>query len=419
MERLFCGECVYRAYIGVFWFFAASDTSFGGTAAAVEQAVIALIGQVPVLGGRLRDRHSDGLYVDYSTPAEICDVVQCSREPAACTLEELRQSGFDQSRFPMVFDGVPGATPQIDGLAVLQVRVLALGCGGLALGVHCHHTVADATGTASVARAISDAVSGTGGDFCRTLWADRAKVKTLLEKHAAQAPVRVEIAGERQPRISALGMQGEHRRCQIHVRSQELGEVGGSANALAMALVWRAWTRMLVARGSTGAFAYTGGPVDMRKRLGHARAELAGYTGNFILPTPMHARRDFVLTGTLAQVAEFIQQRFVESAQAPGRLHTQLTREPNFQDDACAQLARTDTPMVTFSNMAQLGLHARRFGQPSEAVSVQLRAFDAPHMMFAISDGCGGLLVNSNLTVDQISAFKADQEFSQFARFIY
>ncbi|KAJ1726810.1 hypothetical protein LPJ61_004949, partial [Coemansia biformis] len=410
---------VFRAYIGFLWFFEHPLLPSDDAVEAVQRGVDAVVAQTPELTGRLRDDAKAQLVcVDYSDPPSA---VRVEKRQADYAYDEMAACGFDQNRFPQIFDDIPGPTPAVDGLPVLVVQAVAMREGGLVLAVCCHHIAADATAAAAVAQRISLACSSEpgaplGGD---ALWSDRRVVEKMLLHHeprvllcAGHDPVE---RGQRQHPATGLAVHGSMRRRQIRLGQEALELLkelarghGCSTNALVMALLWRAWARALVAHGSQGTYSYSGGPVDMRS---HGEPRMRSYLGNFIQPLPMAAERSIIVESTLVDVAMLVRRNFQTASLGGLRAHMDLSAD----GDIVADLAATDTPVLTYSNMSQLALGQISFGLGQPA-AVHLRSFDASYMVFAISDGRGGIVANTVLPQSLFDALAADPELSRFAQ---
>ncbi|KAJ2439984.1 hypothetical protein GGH19_001496 [Coemansia sp. RSA 1807] len=416
MDKVFSGEAAFRAYIGILWFFDKCDQSLGSVIATIQRAVDAVVQQTPVLGEVLCTDATGCVVIDSTELRPV--VLQRTRQPVPYTLLEMKKRGFAQSQFPLVFDALAGPTPDVDGLPVLSVHAMELQCGGLVLAIQCHHIAADAVAAAAIAQTISNACNLQPAES--SLWSDRAFIKQMLLSHQpSPLPSVLHILSTDYSKHPASNLQitGEFACRQIKITGSALQQLKArdtkcSANALAMALVWRAWTRAIVAHGSTCPFTYSGGPADMRNRC-PLSSNMQHYIGNFIMPMPMFASRDFILDSKLQKVAAYIQADFRLASLGGLRNHMDNA------NDVMIHLAKTDAPAVTFSNMAQLPLYDLGFGTGFKPTSVQLRSFDAPYMMFAISDGHGGLAVNTTLPHSIYEAFINDTEFSTFANFVY
>ncbi|KAJ2126438.1 hypothetical protein IW147_000186 [Coemansia sp. RSA 720] len=416
MDKVFSGEAVFRAYIGILWFFDRCDQPLDSVVAVIQHAVDAVVQQTPVLGGVLCTDAKGCVAIDST---KVCSVVvQRTLQPVPYTLPEMKERGFAQSQFPLVFDALIGPTPNVDGLSVLNIHAMELQCGGLVLAVQCHHIAADAVAAAAIAQTISNACNLQPAES--PLWSDRPSIKKMLSSHqSSPLPSELHILSTDYSKHPASNLQitGEFVCRQIKITGSALQQLKArdskcSANTLAMALIWRAWTRALVSHGSTCPFTYSGGPADMRNRCPQS-SNMQHYIGNFIMPMPMFVSRDFILKYKLQAVAAYIQADFRLASLGGLRNHMDNA------NDVMIHLAKTDAPAVTFSNMAQLPLYDMEFGTGLKPVSVQLRSFDAPYMMFAISDGHGGLVVNTTLPHSIYEAFINDTEFSTFACFVY
>ncbi|KAJ2498536.1 hypothetical protein GGH96_004260 [Coemansia sp. RSA 1972] len=416
MDKVFSGEAVFRAYIGILWFFDKCDQPLESVIAAVQDAVDAVVQQTPVLGGVLCTDANGCVAIDSTRVCPV--VVQRTLRPVPYPLLEMKERGFDQSQYPLVFDALAGPTPDVDGLPVLNVHAMELQCGGLVLAVQCHHIAADAVAAAAIAQTISNACNLQPAES--PLWSDRSSIKKMLLSHQpSPLPSELHILSTDYSKHLASNLQitGEFVSRQINITGSMLQQLKArgtkcSANALAMALIWRAWTRALVAHGSTCPFTYSGGPADMRNRCSPS-SNMQHYIGNFIMPMPMYASCNFILDSKLQEVAAYIQAAFRLASLGGLRNHMDNA------NDVMIHLAKTDAPAVTFSNMAQLPLYDLDFGTGVKPTSVQLRSFNAPYMMFAISDGCGGLAVNTTLPHRIYEAFINDTELSTFANFVY
>ncbi|KAJ2448589.1 hypothetical protein EV183_005361 [Coemansia sp. RSA 2336] len=414
MDEILTGEQVFRAYIGIMWFFkvkpAADPTA---VVSRIQHGVDAVIDKVPMLGGTLC-KDNDTIFVKGSTDRTL---VQLETQPY--TLEQIASSGFDQNK--AFFDSLPGPTPAIDEQKVLIVKVISLQCGALVVAIHCHHIAADAKAVCAIAQCIS------GCEEAKTalLWSDRSRLATTLQaSHAEKLPKSLFIDPQQHPATN-LAIKSEYKRHQFQLTSHALQQLKSiaqqqdgqqcTANMLVMSLVWRAWTRALQEHGSTSPYTHTGCPVDMRGQL-QSTDNMEHYIGNCVLPFPIAAPTQFVLESSLVQVAHYMQSLIHKHANVSALHAFMLNFDP--ADDAAAVLAKTDAPVISFSNMSRLQLTDVDFGL-GRAESVQLCSFDAPLMLFSISDGHGGLLVNTVLSAETVAAFSKDQEFSTFASFIY
>ncbi|KAJ2127805.1 hypothetical protein IW136_006283, partial [Coemansia sp. RSA 678] len=126
MDKVFSGEAAFRAYIGILWFFDKCDQSLGSAIATIQQAVDAVVQQTPVLGGVLCTDATGCVVLDSTKLRPV--VIQRTRQPVPYTLLEMKERGFAQSQFPLVFDALAGPTPDVDGLAVLSVHAMELQC---------------------------------------------------------------------------------------------------------------------------------------------------------------------------------------------------------------------------------------------------------------------------------------------------
>ncbi|KAJ2782042.1 hypothetical protein H4R18_002504 [Coemansia javaensis] len=415
--RLLRGESAFRAYIGFLWFFARPPLAPAEAAAAVQRGVDAVAEQTPALAGVLRE-DAQGLCVDYAAPAPV----RVEQRAVGRTLAELAAASFDQARFPDVFAAVPGVTAAVDGLPVLLVQTVALSCGALCVVVACHHSVADGAATAMVARRISDAIAASPPPP-EPMWCDRRAIVQELEQHE---PVLLQCftdinrdARARRGSVQNLAVSGRLHMGQIRFARAALdalralpGAAGCSTNSLVMAALWRAWARVLVAHGSQGTVSYSGGPVDMRSRFAQPAAQ--HYLGNLIQPLPMAAPLDEVLHGTLPALAALVRQRFQDASLAGMRAQMAATLE----GDVFIDLAATDTPVLAITNITNLALTDTTFGLGARPVAVHLRTLDAPYIVFAISDGGGGILANTVLPQSLFDGLGADPELSQYAQIV-
>ncbi|KAJ2714960.1 hypothetical protein H4R19_001461 [Coemansia spiralis] len=408
--RVFRGEQKLRAYIGFLWFFecAAEEPA----AVAVQRGVDAVVAQTPELSGRLCEHSATGtVTVDYEDPPRA---VAVERRRADCAYSELAEGAFSQSA--PLFAGVPGLTPVLDGLPVLAVQIVTLReGGGLVVVVLCHHVLVDGTAAFAVAQRISLASSCSSlgeQQASAALWADRQVVEDLLRAYPPPADVADETkAAEIGPR--PLAIHGEMQQRQIRITQSLLealrSDSSSSATVAVLALLWRAWARALKAHGSQGTMSYAGGPVDMRALGG---PQLQSYLGNFIQLLPLAATRAAILGGTLADVAALVRTNFGRCSVSLGGVRAMLEAPT---DDLAARLAVSDTPLLAFSNIARLPFHTLDFGIATPS-AVRMRALDAPHMVFAYSDGAGGILANIILPQSMFDALAADPELTRYAR---
>ncbi|KAJ1722235.1 hypothetical protein LPJ53_003334 [Coemansia erecta] len=358
--------------------------------------------------------------VDYS-PAPVQVGVTCFK--VKCTYSQLEAAAFNQNQFPEIFSGLTSPTPSIEGLPVLRAAVFELGCGSVAVGIRCHHILMDAAAAVAVCGEISKAMRDPLYKPVE-FWHDRQVVHKLLSAQERGEPAieqHLQDVDKKQPLVSIA--EAECQCHQIHVSAQMIQQLkklsnAASNNSLVMALFWRTWTRTLVQLGATSQFTYTGGPVDLRSRAQHL--DLDRYLGNFVLPHATFATKDFVMQSTLAEVAESLRQHF-QAVSLPllRRIADNVERG---MPDVLAEIATGDSPTLAFSNMVRLPMHDVDFGmdpRKQSADSVQLCSFEAPLMMFAISDGQGGILTNVVLPGAVKNAFVADEEFGRYATFKY
>ncbi|KAJ2522049.1 hypothetical protein H4217_001012 [Coemansia sp. RSA 1939] len=455
-------EKFFRAYVGFFWFY---KTAPAATAEemrdALQRGVDATTAATPVLAGVLREeRNKDGdrVYVGYNenNSNDSDESAGVHVDLSCCTdtsYADISASGFDQNalREQLFVDQTLrlAEMPGIDGVPVLRVMLRWLGNGGCVVGVLCHHVLADAAATFYVAQSIayhSSSSSSPDGSRLLPLEPSRKNLSRILAAHPpkpipAVQHVRSIFGSQSQqpgarnsvlvldPAASAEPM----RRYQIRITAQSIGQLKGlaitdsqcvscSSNALVMALMWRAWIRMLQGRGSRSTHAYLGWPVDLRRKVEQAdTTDPYYYLGNLFLPCLAHASTGFVLTESLPAVAAFVAG--VTETASVGQLRAFQDSVAAGEADVRAMLEQTsDAPLLSFSNMTRLGLYNKdmTFALAAAAAdSVQMLAIDAPAMMFAIADGAGGMLVNVVLPGSVADAFAANPEFSQFANFVY
>ncbi|KAJ2660697.1 hypothetical protein IWW48_002794 [Coemansia sp. RSA 1200] len=456
-------EKFFRAYIGFFWFY---KTAPAATAKEMRDAlqcgVDATTAATPVLAGVLREeknKDGDRVYVGYNGSSTDDGSAGVRVDLSCCTgtsYADISASGFDQNtlREQLFVDQTLrlAEMPGIEGVPVLRVMLRWLSDGGCVVGVLCHHVLADAAATFYVAKTIvyrSSSSFSPDGSRLLPLEPSRNNLSRILAAHPpepipAVQQVRSIFGSQSQqpgarnpvlvldPSASAEPM----RRYQIRItedgilRLQFLAVadsqcVSCSANALVMALMWRTWTRMLQSRGSRSSHAYLGWPIDLRRRVEQTDSTDAYYyLGNLFLPCLAHASTGFVLTKPLPAVAAFVAG--VTEMASVGQLRAFQDSVVSGEADVRAMLEETsDAPALSFSNMTRLGLYDKDMTfatsdiTSSAADSVQMLAIDAPAMMFAITDGAGGMLVNVVLPGSVADAFTADPEFSQFASFVY
>ncbi|KAJ2846291.1 hypothetical protein IWW36_004422 [Coemansia brasiliensis] len=424
MHKILIGEQAFRAYISILWFFNAKPaTDPNIVVSRIQHGVDAAIDRVPMLGGILYKDDSK-VYVKQATNRVLVQL-----EMLPYTLEQVASSRFNQNKFPDLFDNLSGAAPAIEGQAVLIVKIIRLQCGALVVAMFCHHIAADAKAVCSIAQCISDLSHPNPSAKLPLLWSDRSRLASMLQTYPAkQLPNSLFIDPLQHPATN-LTIKHEYKRHQFQLTCRALQQLKAIAqqqdqhnskqyttNTLVMALAWRVWTRVLQKHGSTSPYTHTGCPVDMRTRLEQHVDNMEHYTGNCLLPFPMAAPAQFVLESPLVQVAHYIQSLIHKQATVPALHSFMLHFDP--ADDAAAKLAKTDAPVISFSNMSRLQLMEIDFGL-GHAESVQLCSFDVPFMMFAISDGQSGLLINTVLPLEVVTAFSQDQEFALFANFIY
>ncbi|KAJ2517317.1 hypothetical protein H4217_004043 [Coemansia sp. RSA 1939] len=457
-------EKFFRAYVGFFWFY---KTAPAATAEemrdALQRGVDATTAATPVLAGVLREERNedrDRVYVGYNEKSSNdSDGLAGVRVDLGCCTDtsyaDISASGFDQNalREQLFVDQTLrlAEMPGIDGVPVLRVMLRWLSDGGCVVGVLCHHVLADAAATFYVAQTIayhsSSLPSSPDSSRLLPLEPSRKNLSRILAAHPpkpipAVQQVRSIFGSQSQqpgarnpvlvldPAVSAEPM----RRYQARVTAQSIGQLKGlaiadsqcvscSSNALVMALMWRAWTRMLQARGSRSPHAYLGWPVDLRRKVEQANTtDPHYYLGNLFLPCLAHASTGFVLTESLPAVAAFVAG--VTETASVGQLRAFQDSVAAGEADVRAMLEQTsDAPSLSFSNMTRLGLYDKAMSFATSDIaaadSVQMLAIDAPAMMFAIADGAGGMLVSVVLPGSVADAFAADPEFLQFASFVY
>ncbi|PIA12991.1 hypothetical protein COEREDRAFT_83783 [Coemansia reversa NRRL 1564] len=415
------GEKVYRAYIGLIWFFPYYEQlDLSKTRDILQVGVDRLIAESTILAGTLKE-DADSVRVEHHDGTSV--IVQ--QHTAPYSLQEISACGYDQNCFPRVFEDLPGLTPDIDGLPVLVVRVTKLECGALAVAVLIHHVFADAAGAVAVAHNLS--MHCDNSHPSTPLCYNRDSLAYKISSYKPAAPACMKQALKTDPLAfgaSNLSFQGSMTRCQFRISKESLMQfrnlidVGNpSTNSVVLALLWRVWTRMLRKHGSKGHFTYAGGPVDMRNSIGPIFSNEQFYIGNLIQPLPMSASVELVLNKTLVEVALYVQDYFKKEI-SPAILRWYMSGADH---DIGGHLAKTDTPMLAFSNMRRPLANTNNmcFGLECPPLSVQLRSFDAPFMFFAIDDGCGGILINCNLPVSSRDAFSSDKEFADFATLVY
>ncbi|KAJ2721047.1 hypothetical protein GGI07_004237 [Coemansia sp. Benny D115] len=452
--RLMRLECGYRAYIGFTWFYRHSDTLMAADAAAqcLQQGVDRVVGANPILGGLLAETpNSNQVEVRYTLPP--CAAARCEITPQAVpyTYRQLEEAAFDQNKFPEIFGAISSTRPSIQGLRVFDVRLLVLECGSLAVTLQVYHTVADAKAVVCIAGGIAKACRSDGPVL--EMWHDRAPLRALLlpategqhaeglgagvsvsrsplEEHLHQ--IGQDIPGSKRPdRLEGVA-QAQCRRCQIALSADSLAalkstssssDVPLSTNDLVMALLWRAWTRTLIRLGSQAhTYSYFGGPVDMRAK---AQASISDrnmdlYLGNLILPLPIYDSKDAVTQGTLVQVAEHIHQH-MHAASLSALQQLSQAAELGLPD-IVQTLAEGDSPAMGFSNMTRFDVYAVDFGLDASRArcsNVQMRSFDALLMVFAVADGCGGVLANTSLPPAVADVLVGDDELRKYAYFTY
>ncbi|KAJ1665301.1 hypothetical protein IW140_006011 [Coemansia sp. RSA 1813] len=418
-------EKFFRAYIGFHWFYA-TEASRSATemCAKLQDGVDRTIEATPVLSGVLKE-DGERVYVSYNKDTKV--KVQLIR--LSHTYKEISKRRFDQNAFKQLFmdqQMLLSAMPGITNVPVLQVQLFWLQDNHWAVGVLCHHVLADAFATLQVAQSITNASRGLD-PLC--LDADRNVVKGAL---LAQAPhviptikhVRETFNGNQNNGILDQVPRSQTRRRQIHIARDAISRLKSlppvpnhyySTNSLVMALMWRAWTRMLVCRGSKSEHTYMGWPIDMRSHV----PSTSRYLGNLFLPYMGHATKHFVLDCPLSQVAQHVAQLTKGASVAQLRAFEDSVREG--EPDVRGILEQSDSPALSFSNMTQLQLHEdiNVAGIGNSAASVQMLAIDAPMMMFAINDGAGGMLINVVLPDHIASALAADAEFADYAELVY
>ncbi|KAJ2082781.1 hypothetical protein H4R24_001305 [Coemansia sp. RSA 988] len=415
------GESVFRAYIGLIWFIPYSQVSLTSAVVNIQQSVDGLLQQSPILAGTLRENSDTGsVRVEQHDGASVI-VQQCS---APYSLHEMAASGYNQNCFPRVFEDLPGPTPKVDGLPVLVVRVTGLDCGGVVVAILIHHCFADAAGAAAVAHRIS--VGCEGLTPSSSLCYNRDNIAFALFKFNPVAPDCIEHVLQTDYSscgASNLRFLGSITKCQFQISEEALKRLrkvanidNCSTNAQVLALLWRLWTRVLRSHGSKCSFTYAGGPVDMRNSIGQLSNNGCFYMGNLIQPVPMFAPVNFILDKTLGEVSNYVNKCFTETSPAILRWYMD-----GVVDDIGMCLAKTDSPMLAFSNMRRPLADIRRlcFGLKCAPVSMQLRSFDAPFMFFATDDGSAGFLVNSNLPLSAYDAIANDAEFADYATLVY
>ncbi|KAI9471769.1 transferase family-domain-containing protein [Coemansia mojavensis] len=414
MDKILAGEKVFRAYIGILWFFKTKPTTGPDTVVSrIQQGVDLVVDRVPMLGSTLC-KDNDKVFAKRSINRVLVQL-----EMLPYTLEQIASSGFDQNK--EFFDSFPGATPAIDGLKVMMVKVMRLQCGALVVSIHCHHIVADAKAVCTIAQCISDCSQAK----LPLLWSDRSYLASMLQIcRAEKLPNSLFIDPQQHPATN-LAIKSQYKRHQFQLTFEALQQLKDmahqqdgqlcTANTLVMSLIWRAWTRALQKHGSTSPYTHTGSPIDMRSRL-QPHDNMEHYIGNCVLPFPIAAPTQFVLESSLVQVAHYIHNLIHKQAKVSALRAFML--DPNSADDVAAVLAKTDSPVISFSNMSRLQWMDIDFGL-GRAESVQLCSFDAPLMLFAISDGNGGLLINTVLSTETVAAFNQDREFAMFANFTH
>ncbi|KAJ1845467.1 hypothetical protein LPJ73_004843 [Coemansia sp. RSA 2703] len=255
-------------------------------------------------------------------------------------------------------------------------------------------------------------------------WHDRQNVcKLLSAQEDKDSSIDKHLSDIEKKRPLASLAEAKCQRHQIYIPGPMIQQLKkhdnrASTNNLVLALFWRTWTRTLVHLGAKSRFTYTGGPVDMR--LHAEQLDMDKYLGNFILPHATFASKELVTQGTLAEVAESLRLHF-QAATLP-LLRKIVDNVERGVPDVMATIAASDSPTLAFSNMTRLPVHGVDFGMdPTKqlADSVQLCSFDAPLMVFAISDSEGGILANTVLPEAVKNAFVADKEFSTYATFNY
>ncbi|KAJ2156348.1 hypothetical protein GGF46_005244 [Coemansia sp. RSA 552] len=431
--QLLKGDMVFRAYIGLMWFFAPGQ-DVTEALATLQRGVDAIVAHVPALagsvqGGRVQCGSVQGGHVQCgsvqggSVAYVPGDSVQVQHDCVGVTFAEVAAANFDQNQFPDLFSRAPCADQE--QAPALVVQLTSLKCGALRLMINCHHSLGDARAVSLVAKHISGACDSLGRyTVSPALWTSRPALQAMLDNCplASTAPPVSEIGDciSRRP-YSELSAMGDMRDFQVHLPSESLQQLkyllGESTNNAVMALFWRAWARALVQHGSTCPWVYSGGPMDVSGQIGNGCSNT--YLGNLIVPRPMRLDRSFVLDQSLAEVAAAIRQKFQKTKQTAAAQQF-LNGQQAGEDQRISALGQTDSPMLAFSNMTRMEppLHSLSFGM-TKPLSVQLRSFGAPFMVFAMADGHNGILANTTLPNSIAHVLAKDPEFNQYANFKY
>ncbi|KAJ2867276.1 hypothetical protein GGI22_001096 [Coemansia erecta] len=435
-------EKFFRAYIGFVWFHAAAA---GETAADVcsrlQRGVNRTVEATPVLSGTLKEEEDEAArgraYVAYNSASNV----QVELIHVGFSYAQISKSGFDQNMYRELFmdqQMLLSAMPGINDEPVLRVQLFWLQGGSWAVGILCHHVLADAYATFRVAQSIGRAARGMD-PLC--LDASRAVVADAMLVHERQAipsstHVR-EMFAKQQTQLQKVCkdnvLDGQMRRRQIRITRDAIGRLkqgtaSGTANTLVMALLWRTWTRMLVQRADScssplSKYTYIGWPIDMRRHLHASKAAASRYLGNLFLPYMGHATKRFVLDQPLAQVAMLLAQ-MTQSASL-GQLRAFSDSVSAGEPDVRGLLEASDSPVLSFSNMTKLALLREDEDVVDSGAGLplvrqmQMLAIDAPMMMFAIDDGAGGMLINVVMPSRVADAFAADAEFAKYADLAY
>ncbi|KAJ2704643.1 hypothetical protein FB645_003075 [Coemansia sp. IMI 203386] len=429
-------ESVCRAYIGFIWVYKHSDTLISSSAALtrLQQAVDTTVAATPVLSGTLvQKQDADPMAVQYTTDL-VPGSVAVAHLSVPYKYSLVEQSGFDQNQFPELFGHLQSPTPVVDGLPVLRLHLFAFTCGSLAVAIMCHHALMDAYATITVAGQIANCCHGFQPN---KFWHSRDKVQSLISTckpdnvYPHMEDIWERAANDKKAgRLSALG-DVENRCCQLTITKQAIVRLKTlnvesdtfvlSANDLCMALLWRAWTRVLISLGSQpSGSTYTGGPVDLRPQTRSLSADPDQYLGNLFLPHPISAPKQTILNHSLTSVARLLHKHKIKASLPLFKYFVDSIEAGD--PDVLAEVAMGDSPAITFSNMARLPIYDVDFALDSRkrcADDVQLRSFDAPLMAFATSDGNDGLLVNIVLPESVIQMFADDKELMTYARFVY
>ncbi|KAI9504777.1 hypothetical protein GGI25_002871 [Coemansia spiralis] len=404
-------EKFFRAYISYFWFYSFNkNRTVSSVVEAIQKGVDRTVQAMPVLSGVLKeDKQTGHVYITYN-----CSRTLVSLAHATETLEELEKSNYNQNTCKIFVEQKLELTnlPGINNIPVLQVQVIELGCGSLCVCIMCHHVAMDGAATAYVAESIGRASRGLGvcAIECNRMWLN----KLLHGLQPQETPGNRHIRRLGKLAANVVNME-ETRRHQIGIDLQGVGRLKQldpecSTNTLVMALMWRTWTRTLVELGSRSEFTYLGWPIDMRTHAGQPN-----YLGNLFLPYMGYETKHFVLNEPLPVVAQRLRDFTQRTSLQELSGYNQSVI--NCDSDTRSILEQSDSPALSFSNTTRMPIDQVDFGLGA-LQSVQMLHIDAPIMMFAISSG-RNILINVVMPQRVAKLFKADAEFSLFARFLY